>query len=236
MGERLVIEVKRDEKPLAAVYYHWSAYTHTAITLLSSMFKKVLAHANVLTDDELQLELIHYAERCTELGFLETEKDCQNIMEHFEGIKQKSKNLDLSFIEKIFLSNGGLCSEDYEFALSKFPGEIFTKDVDRSVGIVGIDQKTIQRMINSAAALISVDLSSGKISNQAIDSCSISEYLEDLEYRDEEYVVEIDDIPRSPVDLGEFTFDELGLVEDVLDTSMSSLIKYSDTIFQLREA
>ena len=34
MGQRLNIEIKKDSKVLANAYYHWSAYTSSALQML----------------------------------------------------------------------------------------------------------------------------------------------------------------------------------------------------------
>lgn len=62
MGQRLVVTVKRDDEDVCKVYYHWSAYTTSA--LLET--KKILDFLNehrYAPKKELQLQLIRFCEK-----------------------------------------------------------------------------------------------------------------------------------------------------------------------------
>lgn len=62
MGQRLVVTVKRDDEDICKIYYHWSAYTTSA--LLET--KKILDFLNehrYAPKKELQLKLIRFCEK-----------------------------------------------------------------------------------------------------------------------------------------------------------------------------
>lgn len=61
MGQRLVITVKNNEKDLAKIYYHWSAYTMSALLEAKDVINCIYNH-NDETEKELQLRLIRFLE------------------------------------------------------------------------------------------------------------------------------------------------------------------------------
>lgn len=66
MGQRLVIVLETDEKRLAAMYFHWSAYPISTIMEVNSLIETIPESAwgknPSLSYKELQLALIRYAE------------------------------------------------------------------------------------------------------------------------------------------------------------------------------
>lgn len=62
MGQRLVITVKNNGINLAKIYYHWSAYTVSALMEASSVVNCICKQKNK-SEKELQLALIHFCER-----------------------------------------------------------------------------------------------------------------------------------------------------------------------------
>ena len=61
MGQRLVVTIKYQEKDLAKIYYHWSAYTTSALYETKSLINCIYNHEDE-TAKELQLRLIRYCE------------------------------------------------------------------------------------------------------------------------------------------------------------------------------
>lgn len=62
MGQRLVITVQKHGKNLAKIYYHWSAYSISAIRKAKEMVDCICEDYS-LTEKELQLRLIRFCER-----------------------------------------------------------------------------------------------------------------------------------------------------------------------------
>ena len=60
MGQRLVITVKKDKKVIAGIYYHWSAYSVSALVEARDLLDYILDEENDIGD--LKLELIRYVE------------------------------------------------------------------------------------------------------------------------------------------------------------------------------
>ena len=61
MGQRLVVSVQNNGKELATIYYHWSAYTVSALYEVSKLAKCIFNHKDE-TEDELKLRLIRFCE------------------------------------------------------------------------------------------------------------------------------------------------------------------------------
>lgn len=64
MGQRLVVSVQNNGKELATVYYHWSAYTVSALWETSKLVRCIFNH-KYETEKELKLRLIRF---CYENG------------------------------------------------------------------------------------------------------------------------------------------------------------------------
>lgn len=64
MGQRLVVSIQNNGKELATVYYHWSAYTVSALWETSKLVRCIFNHKDE-TEEELKLRLIRF---CYENG------------------------------------------------------------------------------------------------------------------------------------------------------------------------
>lgn len=64
MGQRLVVSIQNNGKELATVYYHWSAYTVSALWEVSKLARCIFNHEDE-TEEELKLRLIRF---CYENG------------------------------------------------------------------------------------------------------------------------------------------------------------------------
>ena len=61
MGQRLVVSIQNNGKELATVYYHWSAYTVSALWETSKLVRCIFNHKDE-TEEELKLRLIRFCE------------------------------------------------------------------------------------------------------------------------------------------------------------------------------
>ena len=61
MGQRLVVTVERNEKEIAKIYYHWSAYTYSALYETRNIINCIYNHTDE-TEKELLLRLIRFCE------------------------------------------------------------------------------------------------------------------------------------------------------------------------------
>lgn len=63
MGQRLVITVEKNDEILAKIYYHWSAYTISALYETKRLLEGI-ENCSSMTNRELQLQLIRFCEEC----------------------------------------------------------------------------------------------------------------------------------------------------------------------------
>lgn len=61
MGQRLVVTINHLGKDLAKIYYHWSAYTYSALLETKKIIDCIYDHEDE-TEKELQLRLIRFCE------------------------------------------------------------------------------------------------------------------------------------------------------------------------------
>lgn len=62
MGQRLVVTIKNNGEDLAKIYYHWSAYTVSALWEATKLVKVIFNHQDE-TEKELKLRLIRFCEQ-----------------------------------------------------------------------------------------------------------------------------------------------------------------------------
>lgn len=62
MGQRLVITIKDGKRELAAIYYHWSAYTYSALAETKKVIGCIYNHKEE-TEKEMLLRLIKFTEK-----------------------------------------------------------------------------------------------------------------------------------------------------------------------------
>ena len=61
MGQRLVVTLERSNKPLARLYFHWSAYTGSALYVTRDIVHCIYNHKDE-TDRDMLLRLIRFCE------------------------------------------------------------------------------------------------------------------------------------------------------------------------------
>lgn len=61
MGQRLVITIKQNNEDLAAIYYHWSGYTYSALLETKKVINCIYNHDDE-TIPEFQLRLVKFVE------------------------------------------------------------------------------------------------------------------------------------------------------------------------------
>ena len=162
MGERLVVKVERDDILLATIYYHWSAYTETSAKIIKNLYNHVLVNANQMSDDEIRLALIRFAEHSTSMGYVEDMTTLDRIQkERLAALDPSAPNYGFltDWISKETQCHGGVSSADRELVKSLFPNEIFlTENVSRNEGLVSVSVESMQSAINWADSLATIDL------------------------------------------------------------------------------
>lgn len=224
MGQRLVILVRRNDVDIATVYYHWGAYSNSAISYLSDMYDDVLSKASKLSDQGLQLALIRHAEKNSFFGFFPDEQVRKKFLRSLLPILHTAP----PFIVDQWNDRGGLCSSEFEHGLQMFPGESFILEgLNRNYGLVNITEQGMNTSLHYAEGLIVVDLTSQNVQYDVICKHPIEDY--DGEENDSED--SIDNIPSIPFDISSFDMRNIDLVRDILLSRDSEALRYEDTIF-----
>ena len=98
MGQRLVVTVRKNEEDICKIYYHWSAYTMSALDEARKIVDVIYNNEDETTRD-LQLRLIRFCEQnggCIDGGCDSAEYECiQDIFpnEHFKEDGSRSDGL-----------------------------------------------------------------------------------------------------------------------------------------------
>lgn len=61
MGQRLVVTIEKNEKAIAKIYYHWSAYTYSALLETKKVINCIYNHKDE-SEKEMLLRLIRFCE------------------------------------------------------------------------------------------------------------------------------------------------------------------------------
>lgn len=234
MGERLVIDIQRNNKSIATAYYHWSAYTKPAIHILYEMHKRVLRKANEMFDDQLQLALIRFAEKTTGLGYAETDEEYAELVKEFEARTVCVPDEGKELLKQTLLSHGGIDMSDLQYASERFHGESFVLDgLSRNEGLIAIVEETMMRCKYMAQGIIEVNLDTGQVLNGILYDYDTVGYLEETE--EDECALHPHDLPLSPIDIAKFQLEETEIVKDVVELNDCGWIKYDDVIYQFIE-
>lgn len=230
LGQRLVIEIKRDDIRLATLYYHWSAYTNTAIARLKDLYNHVLVNANRMTDSELRLATIRYAEHSTPYGYFDDIAKLQKMKSAAENETDGA-----SWMRQFAYMHGGVSAEDKGFVQTIFQQEEFVfDDVSRNEGLVSISQESMNNSIAWADGLIEIDLSENMVNFGVLWTYDLEEYLEYLEDMEIEDGINPDDMPEIPIDVSNFELSDINMVSDIMSGLNSEYFRYGENYFQIQ--
>lgn len=97
MGQRLVCTIQKDKKAICNIYYHWSAYTCSALFETKKIINCIYNHKDETTED-LLLRLIHF---CEESGGGVSEgydsDEWKYIQKLYPNEKFKADNIDRNY-------------------------------------------------------------------------------------------------------------------------------------------
>lgn len=162
MGQRLVVTIKDNDKPKMKIYYHWSGYTGSAFDVLVGLWFNCIKplkeeHKNT---DEILLGIIRYLEGNVDAEhkkWLDTYFPDQMTSCH-GGVGWFNKESKLGSDEK-------LPNTELEYIQSLYPGETFSKDVDRNNGLVYMSEDGMADAQMWSEGDASIDLATDEIRN-----------------------------------------------------------------------
>lgn len=137
MGQRLVVDLVQNDKVVAAIYYHWSAYFASTIFELTKLSKAILAAEKEGKDKVLSI-----------IEMLETKEEHKN----YKG--------------EIEVRCGGVRREELEFAKKMYPDHEFEHEhVSRNCGIIALTEEGIRNFNDWEEGLARINLATHEISN-----------------------------------------------------------------------
>lgn len=95
MGQRLVITLKDGKRDLAAIYYHWSAYTYDALSETKKVINCIYNHQEE-TAEEMLLKLIKFIEK-NGGGIVGREEEFEYIQKLYPREKFKRDNYSRNY-------------------------------------------------------------------------------------------------------------------------------------------
>lgn len=207
MGQRLDIEIIKNNKVVGNCYYHWGAYTASALELS----KGIIESYNAIEDKNIPDEVIA-------------------VMSFSNA---KNLNIDKNTFELVE-QYPGLSEESLKYMKEKYPEHEWKVYVDRNAGIIGVTEDDMNFISSLAEGIVMIDLDSKTVdaSNMLvvfaeesfIEDWDISEDQLDAdgklirdEYRELEYS-----------ELGAIPFDEIDNALAIID-GVSCLISKNDT-------
>lgn len=236
MGERLVIKVKRNDQLLSTIYYHWSAYSEPAINLSTALYQRVLVDADKMSDDELRLALIRFAELTTGIGHFDSVEERENSFDAWLKNAEKRGDVPHEILVDVLLRHGGLDPSDRELATKIFPNEVFeTEEISRNEGLVAISMEAMSNQLKWAEGTIDIDLDTKLVLNDVLYSYDEEGYLAETEDFDDDEYVAFEDLPKIPIDIGEFQLEDIELVKELIALHRGSFMRYEETVYEMKE-
>ena len=144
MGQRLIINCFEKGERIASVYYHWSAYTFSALIELKCFTEKVEKYMKIIPNTRLAI-------------IKAVEEDKPNPM---KGFLEK-----LGYSEESPFMHGGVTYEDLEYVHKLFPTETFKKDASRNDGLVALSEDAMASHDMWGEGFIDWHIDTGAIEN-----------------------------------------------------------------------
>ena len=193
MGQRLVISIRHLGENVACLYYHWSAYTISALEEARKVWD-CICEKDDLSVQDLQLRLIRMVEASG------------------GGIDGGEGSTEFARIQSMFL--------DETFKI---------RDISRNDGLIAISEVGMNRMLDWADEMVTIDLDEGMIENSLGFCCDFETYRETNAAAD----VKLEDIPDVGVDLFIFPVEALEHVIETLNNLGGYVVRHGETIYEL---
>lgn len=219
MGQRLNIEIMKNDKVLANAYYHWSAYTESALELCACIIGEINSSPDILPtvflDTLFRREQIEYVQKHAEAF---DQKDLEIKAVTMPGTAS-SADQDLLYAIRLLEGTGaGINEDEWKRILAEglCPGIAFRSVVDRNVGLLSISEKGMEETRCWQEGQAVIDLNRKRVYFSVFSEYSLDEYLEeyeiDLEEEPEQMPVEI----KESIDFGNFSFKDISKIVDIV--------------------
>ena len=227
MGQRLTIEVKRneeDKKAICVLYFHWSGYTRTAVMETRNLIEHCLKKIDVdqTSNHEIQRAVIDYLQCVTPYGY-KVRPDKEYFEKAKEVASQNDSELLRNAIELMLFQNqsshGGVCASDMELAIKRFGKDFIVNDecISRSEGLVMIDEESMERALGWSELPVTIDLTNKSISGWWLFDDTECQDGEDVECEDNNMTIISKDSPMVLLTKDDLSYDELYRLNECLN-------------------
>lgn len=182
MGQRLNIEIYSDGECQANCYYHWSAYTGSAIHETLGIIANYMANVKGKYKTIKEKAVMCFAE-CSTTSFATG------------GV-----------------TTAGLKEESYEYVKKHYPELPIGEAVDRNAGLIGCTESDMNDTRNWEEGRVTIDLDSETVIFDVIYTYNVSDYISERQEWDEEFdIEEILKFPVFRGNICELTFNQFEL-------------------------
>ena len=197
MGQRLVIHIKKDDKVIGNCYYHWSAYTRSALELVYDIIKNYNSRlSNVKLDDDI------FALRCFSMSDkdgLDTKSQAGLSEDSLKNMQKKYPHLD-------------------DWALPKV--------VDRNEGIIGTTKRDMDNSKDNEEGAVYIDFTNKVIDFEVYSYYgSVDAWKEEMEEIHGEKI-DATSLPTSPYDVETFNFIEIEDMMEFFESLIGKSVGY----------
>lgn len=232
MGQRLVITVQNHGKNLAKIYYHWSAYSRSALEEARTLIHHVQQFGRVLTPNEV------YPIRCYSCGAPVIGNICDHCGTPHHGHSITEKDMQLVLIRFCEQNGGGITGKagEYEAICKMFPGQSFkTEGISRNDGLIAITKDGMDSLQGWSEGDITICLASERLINTVLYTYgSVEEHNKEHLECDENYrCVSESNVPELSHDPENITFDSIDDVCEELGSLSGYLFRRGKTVYEL---
>ncbi len=182
MGQRLNIEIYSDGDCQANCYYHWSAYTGSAIHETLGIIANYLSNVKGKFKTKKEMAIMSFAE-CSSISFT-------------SGTATRA----------------GLKEESFKYVKNTYPELPIGEAVDRNAGLIGCTEEDMDNTRSWEEGRVTIDLDSETVIYDVIYMYDVSNYISERQEWDEEFdAEEILSMPIFRGNICELTFKQFEL-------------------------
>lgn len=211
MGQRLNIEIMKGNKVLANAYYHWSAYTSSALELCKNIIGEIriapIIHpASLLRTPEI-----------TTVTMPGTVSSADRDVLHAVRLLE-STGAGINESERDRILDKGLC-----------PGIAFRGAIDRNLGLISITEEGMEETRCWQEGQATIDLDRGRVCfGVFFEWSTLEDYIEEYEIDPSEEPGRMPVAINESIDFENFPFSDIQKIIDIVDQTEDSGILLTD--------
>ena len=202
MGQRLNIEVRINGERVANSYYHWSAYTSSALNETKKCIDFYNDYIKGKTEDPLLIAV-------------------QLLLKISSSISKKPplpSSIPAPLISLLGMGEPGLCDESFEFMKEKYPDIDWPKAKSRNDGMVSCTEDDMNQTEDAEEGRITIYLDDETISIDVLYVYTLDDFCEMIEEEEEEPPMQIvSHLPTLYLNPFELPFDKISKLQRIFE-------------------